>query len=105
MMEKNPLRNIRIPGVNDDRYSIEDYVASIKKNYPSLAVVWCDVMDEDLLHAVRKSPEGQIVDRMSDTIGQALDATLNSYQPEDPKIQAPVLSIYAINDGDYYLSP
>ena len=105
MVEKNPLRNIEIPGVNDDHYSIEDYVASIKKNYPSLAAVWCDVMYEDLLHVVKKNSEGKIVDKMSDSIGQAVNTTLNSYQPEDSKIQAPVLSIYAINSSDYYLSP
>ena len=105
MMEKNPLRNIQIPGINDDHYSIENYVAATKKIYPSLAAVWCDVMDEDLLHGVKKSPEGKIVDKMSDTIGKALNDTLNSYTPEDSKIQAPVLSIFAINGGDYYLSP
>lgn len=105
MVEKNSLRSIQIPGENDEHYSIEDYVASIKKNYPSLAAVWCDVMDEDLLHAVKKSPEGKIVDRMSDTISKALNDTLNSYEPEDSRIQAPVLSIYAINSSDYYLSP
>ena len=42
---------------------------------------------------------------MSDTISKALNDTLNSYQPEDSKIQAPLLSIYAINSSDYYLSP
>jgi len=105
MVEKNPLRSIQIPGENDDPYSLENYVASIKKNYPSLAVVWCDVMDEDLRHAVKKSPDGKIVDRMSDTIGKALNGTLNSYQPEDSRIQSPVLSIYAINSSGHYLSP
>jgi len=105
MMEKNPLRNIQIPGENDDHYSIEDYAASVKRNYPSLAAIWGEVMDENLLHEVRKSPEGKIVDRMSDAIGKALNDTLNSYTPEDSKIQVPVLSIYAINGGDYYLSP
>jgi non-heme chloroperoxidase len=105
MVEKNPLRSIQIPGENDDYYSIEEYVASIKKNYPSFAAVWCDVMDEDLLHAVKKSPEGKIVDKMPDTISKALNDTLNSYQPEESRIQAPVLSIYAINSSGYYLSP
>lgn len=105
MMEKNPLRNIQIPGVNDDHYTIEEYVASIKKAYPALAAIWGELMDEDVLHSVKKSPEGKIVDKMPDTISQALKATLDSYTPEDSKIQAPVLSIYAITGGDYYLSP
>jgi pimeloyl-ACP methyl ester carboxylesterase len=104
-MEKYPLKNFQVPGSNDDYYIIEDYVASIKRGYPSLAAIWGEVMDEDVLHAVKKSPEGKIVDRMSDTIGKALNDTLASYKPEDSKIQAPVLSIYAFNDSAYYLSP
>jgi non-heme chloroperoxidase len=105
MIKKNPLRRIQIPGLNDDHYSIEDYAVAIKKNYPSFAAIWCDVIDEDLLHAVKKSLDGKIVDRMSDAIGKALNDTLNSYQPEDSGIQVPVLSIYAINSASDYLSP
>jgi len=103
-MEKNPMRNIAIPGVNDDHYTIEDYVAAIKRAYPSLAAIWGEEMDEDVLHAVKTSPEGKIVDRMSEAIGAAIRVTINSYKPEDAKIQAPVLSIFAINDGAFYLS-
>lgn len=105
MMEKNPLRNIQIPGISDDYYSIEDFVAAIKRNHPLFAAVWGEVMDEDLLHSVKKSPEGKIVYKMSDAIDKTLNDTMNSYTPEDSKIQAPVLSIYAINGSDYYLSP
>ncbi len=105
MMEKNPLIDIEIPGLNNDYYTLEDYVAAIKRNYPSFAAVWCDVMDEDLIHSVQKSPEGKIVDKMSDAIGQALNVTLNSYVPENLRLLVPVLSIYAINGSEYYLSP
>ncbi len=105
MVEKYPSMNLQIPGKDDDHYSIEDYVAALKRNYPSFAAVWCDVMDEDLLHTVKKSPEGKIVDKMSDAIGQALNVTLNSYTPEDSKIQCPVLNIYANKDVEYYVSP
>ncbi len=105
MLEKSPLRNIQIPGENDDHYSIEDLIAFIKKAYPSLASIWGDVLDEEVLHNIKKSPEGKIVDRMSDSIGKALNDTLrNSYKPEDSKIQAPVLSIFAIWGSEYYLS-
>lgn len=103
MIEKNPVRNITILGVNDDHYTIEDYVAAIKRTYPSLAAIWNEVMDEDLLHAIKKDPAGKIVDRMSEAIGAAISATINSYKPEDSKINAPVLSIFAINDVAFYL--
>lgn len=105
MMEKNPLRNIPIPGVDDDHYSIEEYVDSMNKCYPYGAAVWGEVMDEEILHEVKKSPEGKIVDRMPDTISQALRATMHSHAPEYSKIQVPVLSIYAIAGSNYYLSP
>lgn len=101
MVAKNPLRTLEVPGENDDHYSFEDYVA-FAKQHPVSALVWCKAIEEDLLHAVKKSPDGKIVDRMSDTIGSALRATLRSYVPEDSKIQAPVLSFYAIiSAGDY----
>jgi pimeloyl-ACP methyl ester carboxylesterase len=104
-LEKSPLRNIAVPGANDDHYTVEDYVAAVKRAYPSLAAIWGDVMDEEVLHSVKTGPEGKIVDRMSDAISGAIRVTINSYQPENSKIQAPVLSIFAINDGANYLSP
>ena len=54
MTEKNPLINIEIPGVNDDHYSIDEYVACIKKCNPVWADVWGEEMEEDILHQVRK---------------------------------------------------
>ncbi len=103
--EKNPLRNIQIPGADDDHYSIEDHVAATLKYYPFWADVWGKAMNEDLLHITEKNSEGKIVYKMPDSVGAALNNTMNSYQPEYSKIQAPILSIYALNGGDYYLSP
>ncbi len=105
MMEKNPLRNIQLPDEDDDHLSIENYAAAIKRNYPSFAAIWCDAFDEDLLHSVKQDAEGKIVDKMSEAIGQAFNIMMRSYQPEDVKIQASVLSIYAINWSGDYLSP
>ena len=105
MVEKNPLRNIPIPCANNDHYSIEDFVASVKASYPYWAAIWGEVLDEEALHNIKKTPEGKIVERMSDRILGALNDTLrNRYKPEDSKIQAPVLSIYVILDGNDALS-
>ncbi len=103
--EKNPLRNIQIPGADDDHYSIEDHVAATRKYYPFWADVWGKAMNEDLLHITEKNAEGKIVYKMPDAVGAALNNTMNSYQPEYSKIQAAMLSIFALNGGDYYLSP
>jgi len=105
IMEKNPLRNIQPPDANNDYYTIEDYVAFLKRASPALAAIWGELMDEEVLHWVRKSPEGYVVDKMSAAISKALDDTLTSYAPEDLKIRAPVLSIYVILDSTYFLSP
>lgn len=104
MIAKNPTGRIEVPDANDDHYSFEDYVASVKK-YPFFAPVWGKAMEEDHFHAVKKSSDGRIVAKMSLTIGSAIRTTLSSYVPEDSKIQAPVLSFYAMNNaGDYLTS-
>jgi len=100
MVGKSPLKNIPIPGANDDHYSIEEYIASIKKSYPYWAAIWGEVIEEEILHAVKTSPDGKIVDKMSDAIEQAFRDTLSSYSPENSKIRAPVLSMYAILNGE-----
>jgi pimeloyl-ACP methyl ester carboxylesterase len=104
LQAKNPLRSFQPPGANDDHYTIEDYTASIKRAYPGLAAIWNDVMDVEVLHSVRQTPEGKVVDKMSDAIGIALHDTLDSYTPEHSKIRVPVLSFFAQQDSAYYLS-
>lgn len=104
MQEKNPLRSIQPPGANDHYYSIDDYAAFLKRAYPSLALIWNEVLDVEVVHWVKQTPEGKVVDKMSDAIGKAIQATLNSYRLEYAKIQSPVLSFFALPDSAYYLS-
>ena len=104
MQARNPLPRIRPPDANDDHFTIEDYTASLKRAYPSLAMIWGEVMDEEVVHSVKITPEGKVVDKMSDAIGAAIHETLASYVPEDSKIQAPALSFFALTDSTYYLS-
>jgi pimeloyl-ACP methyl ester carboxylesterase len=104
MLEKNPARNIQIPGANQDFYSISDCAAFIKFAYPSLGAIWGELMDEHLLHAVEISPEGKVVDKMSDAIDRSINDTLSAYHAEDTQIRAPTLGIYAIKKNTYYVS-
>jgi pimeloyl-ACP methyl ester carboxylesterase len=90
---KNPLYSIPRPGEHDDHYSIEEYTATIKRGYPSLAVIWSEVFDTEVEHSVKWTPEGKVVDKATDTINSAIRATIDSYMPEDGQIQAPVLRI------------
>jgi non-heme chloroperoxidase len=102
--EKNPLRNIQPPGLDIDYYTEQDYFAAMKRAYPSFKVFWSEAMEEQSLHEIMKTPDGKIVDRMSDTISKAITDTLTSYAPEDSKITAPTLGIFAIHSGVHYIS-
>jgi non-heme chloroperoxidase len=104
MLAKNPVPRLQPPDTNAAYYTLENYAASLKRSYPALAVLWSEVMDTEVLHSVKFTPEGKVVDRMSDAISQALRDTLNSYAPEISKIRAPVLSFFVNANGADYLS-
>ena len=101
---KNPLPKIIPEWPQNDPNTMDDFVATVKRLYPALAVIWGEVMEEQTKHEVKVSPEGKVVDRMSDAITKALDETLTSYSPEYSSIQAPTLSFFALLDGSDYLS-
>jgi pimeloyl-ACP methyl ester carboxylesterase len=104
MLEKNPLIKMQKPGQDEAYYTIDDYFASIKRDYPALAVIWDDLMQEHSLHEITQTADGKIIDKMSDATGAALNKTLSSYVPEDSKIKNPVLGIFAILNGGYYIA-
>jgi len=101
---KNPLYRIPRPGEHDDHYSIEEYTATIKRGYPSLAVIWSEVFDTEVEHSVKWTPEGKVVDKMTDDINKAIQAMIDTYTPEDTQIQAPVLSFFALTDSANYVA-
>jgi pimeloyl-ACP methyl ester carboxylesterase len=102
--EKNPLSSLMPAWPEDGLPSIEAYVATVKRLFPALAVIWGEVMDEQVRHTVETTPEGQVVDKMSDAMAAAIQDTFATYVPEYSSIQAPVLSVYAIPDGSDHLS-
>jgi pimeloyl-ACP methyl ester carboxylesterase len=104
MLEKNPLIKLQVPGLDADYYSPEDYFASLKKGYPALAAIWSELIQEQGMHEITQTADGKVVDKMTDAIGAAINITLTSYVPEDAKIKAPTLGIYAISNGPYYIS-
>ncbi len=104
MVEKSPFKQIQAPGLDVDYYSPGDYFAAMKRAYPSFTAIWEEWMEEQSRHEIMKTPEGKVVDRMSDAITTAINNTLTSYVPEDSKIQAPTLSFYAISNECYFLA-
>ena len=105
MLENYPVKDFEIPGADEDYYTIQDYITFIKRTYPALAALWGELMDEHILHEVCINSEGKVVDKMTDNISKALNDTIASYVPEDAKIQAPVLSFYALRENTYYVAP
>jgi pimeloyl-ACP methyl ester carboxylesterase len=103
MREKNPLRNIQSWRLDVDYYTEKDYFAAMKRAYPSFTPIWTEAMEQQSLHEIIKTPEGKIVDRMSEAISKAIMDTLTSYTPEDSKIKVATISFYAISDERYYL--
>jgi non-heme chloroperoxidase len=104
VFEKNPLPKMIPAWPDEDPQTIEDYAATVQRLYPALAVIWGPVMEEQLRHNVKFMPEGKVVDKMSDAISKAIADTFANYAPEYSKLQAPVLSFFAIRDGSDYLS-
>ncbi len=99
MVENSPWRNIQPPGLDADYYTEKDYFAATRRAYPSFTMIWTEAMEEQSLHEIIKTPEGKIVDRMSDIASKAIMATLTSYVLEDSKIKAPTLAFFAISKG------
>jgi pimeloyl-ACP methyl ester carboxylesterase len=94
--EQYPLKGVRPPGVDDPCYSVEDYITHTKKMSPEIADIWGDLYAEEILHEVKFTPEGTVVDRISDELNQKFINISRNYPPEDAKTTAPVLSFYAL---------
>ena len=99
MVEKSPWGRIQPPGLDADYFSPEDYFAAIKRAYPSFALIWTEAMQQQSLHEITKTPDGRIVDRMSDAVSKALTDTLTGYVLEDSKIKAPCLAFFVLSKG------
>ncbi|MEW5938434.1 MAG: alpha/beta hydrolase [Chloroflexota bacterium] len=102
--EKNPLPKL-MPGWPEDFHgTIEEFNAETKRRFPTFAMIWNGAMDEQSRHVFRETPDGRVVDKMSEAISNAINETFASYRPEYEKIQVPVLSLFADRDGTDYLT-
>ncbi len=104
MVEKSPLRHIQAPGLDVDYYSEEDYFAAMKRAFPLFATVWTEAMEEQSQHEIMKTPEGKIVEKMTDTISKAIRDTLTNYVHEYSKIKSPALAFFALSKGVHSIS-
>jgi pimeloyl-ACP methyl ester carboxylesterase len=67
-------------------------------------MIWGSEIVQQGLHEITIQPDGRVVDRMSEGIGAALNATITRYEPEDSLIQAPTLSFYALQEAAFFIS-
>jgi non-heme chloroperoxidase len=104
VMAMNPAPKMMPPWPSEAITSIEDCAATVKRFYPSLAAIWGPEMEADLRANVAITPEGKVVEKMSDAISSALNATIQSYFPDYASIRAPMLSFFVLIDGYDYLS-
>ena len=103
LREDNPWKDIQPPGLDIDYFTEEEYFAATRRAYPSLQPIWIEAMAQQSLHEIIKTPEGKIVDKMSDEINKSIVNTLISYVPEDSKIKSPTLAFFAMGKGVYSL--
>lgn len=99
MVEASPWRKIQPPGLDVDYYTEEEYFAAMKRAYPSFKLIWTEAMIQQSLREIVKTPEGKIVDKMSDAVNKAIMDTLTSYALEDSKIEVPALAFFSISKG------
>jgi len=100
----NPWKSIKPPGLDVDYFTEEDYFAATKRAYPSFKPIWTEAMVQQSIHEIIKTPEGKIIDRMSEDISKAITNTLTSYVPEDSKIKAPTLAFFSMSKCLYAIS-
>ena len=101
---KNPVPGMIPPWPAENPGTIAAYAATVTRLFPSLAVIWGEAMEDNLKHSIKEFPDGGWVDKMPDAINHAIRETVDSYKAPYTKIQAPLLSIFAIRDGSDYLS-
>ena len=99
MVANSPWRKIQPPGLDVDYYTEEEYFAAMKRAYPSFSLIWTEAMVQQSMHEIVKTPEGKIVDKMSDAVSKAIMDTLTSYALEDSKIKVPTLAFFSISKG------
>ncbi len=101
---QNPMPKIMPAWPKEAPDTIEEYIATVKRLFPSFTVIWGEAMEEQTRHVLKTTPEGKLVDKMSEAVSQAIQNTTEAYAPEYWKIKAPVLSFHVHRDGSDFLS-
>jgi len=97
IQEKNPLRNVEIKQEESIPYSIEEYIADMKRDFPDFAEIWSEVWDEEISHNVKVNEAGVVVDKMLASVEKMMiDNLIDGYTPKSVTTKIPTLSFYAL---------
>lgn len=97
IQEKNPLRNVELKKEESIPYSIEEYIADMKRDFPDFAEIWSEVWDEEISHNVKVNEAGVVVDKMPASVeNMMIDNLIDGYVPKRVAAKIPVLSFYAL---------
>jgi hypothetical protein len=61
-------------------------------------------MKEELLHIIRHTHDGRVIERMPEAVGKAFNEALVAFKPEPACIRVPTFAFYVFQDGSHYLA-
>ena len=102
--DNNPGARMLPPWPEAPLGSVEAYTATVRRLIPSLNAIWGPVMELEVEHSTKLTPEGKVIDKMSDAESRLLRQTTKSHAQEFAAIKVPVLSVFCIHDGHDFLS-
>jgi len=96
IIERNPLRHIKIKREESSPHTIEEYIADLKRDAPRLAEIWSELWDEEISHTVKINEAGIVVDKMPEPVAKLMvENLIKGYAPKRGETKLPTLSIYA----------
>lgn len=96
IIEQSPLRNIKIKKEESAPHTIEEYIADMKRDFPSFAEIWSELWDEEISHSVKVNEAGIVVDKMPASVETMMvENLIKGYVPKRVDATIPTLSFYA----------
>lgn len=96
IMEQNPLRHIEIKREASSPHTVEEYIADMKRDFPTFAEIWGELWDEEISHNVKLNGDGVFVDKMPASVEKMIVENLvKGYTPKRVEAKIPILTFYA----------
>jgi len=96
IMAQDPLNNTPPPIIEKGPTTVEEFVANLKRRYPSFADIWNKLWDLEISYEVTTNQKGIVVGKMSDSIAGQMFASTRSYVPGRISPNIPILRFFAL---------